>query len=220
VNLQVFLAELYKREIQLRADGDQLRCKAPAGVLTSELRSQLMERKNEILAFLRTAQTAAQQPRAIVPLQPNGARAPIFAVAGHNGDVFTYRTFALELGKDQPFFGLEPPGLLDGDSEIVPGISVRLAPGHNRDMQLVFAESSGQTFCFFSDLVPSTAHLTPTWVAAFDLYPLESIEKKIHWLGRAADEKWICGLGHDHKTDFTRVERAEGKFPNFQALHV
>jgi len=117
VNLQVFLAELYKREIQLRADGDQLRCKAPAGVLTSELRSQLMERKNEILAFLRTAQTAAQQPRAIVPLQPNGARAPIFAVAGHNGDVFTYRTFALELGKDQPFFGLEPPGLVKGDSE-------------------------------------------------------------------------------------------------------
>jgi len=117
VNLQVFLAELYKREIQLWADGDQLRCKAPAGVLTSELRNQLMERKTEILAFLRTAQTVAQQPRAIVPLQPNGARAPIFAVAGHNGDVFTYRTFALELGKDQPFFGLEPPGLVDGDSE-------------------------------------------------------------------------------------------------------
>jgi thioesterase domain-containing protein len=117
VNLQVFLAELYKREIQLWADGEQLRCKASAGVLTPELRNQLTERKNEILAFLRTAQAAAQQPRAIVPLQPNGPRAPIFAVAGHNGDVFTYRTFALELGKDQPFFGLEPPGLVDGDSK-------------------------------------------------------------------------------------------------------
>ena len=118
MNLQVFLAELYQREIQLWADGDQLRCKAPPGVLTSELRNQLMERKSEILDFLRTAQAAAQQPRAIVPLQPMGTRAPIFAVAGHNGDVFTYRTFALELGKDQPFFGLEPPGLVEGDEPL------------------------------------------------------------------------------------------------------
>src|SRR6185295_2166373 len=59
--------------------------------------------------------------------------------------------------------------LLDGDSEVIPGISVCLAPGHNRDMMLVFAKSGSQTFCFFSDLVPTIAHLTPTWVAAFDI---------------------------------------------------
>ncbi|HXF15425.1 MAG TPA: thioesterase domain-containing protein [Burkholderiales bacterium] len=117
MNLQTFLADLYDREIELWADGDRLRCKAPAGVLTTTLRNELMERKSEILAFLRTAEAAAKQPRAIVPLQPHGTRPPVFAVAGHNGDVFTYRTFAAELGNDQPFFGLEPPGLLDGDSE-------------------------------------------------------------------------------------------------------
>ena len=116
MNLQVFLEELYNREIQLWVDGDQLRCKAPAGVLTTTLRNELMERKTEILAFLRTAEASARQPRAIVPLQPNGTRPPVFGVAGHNGDVFTYRTFALELGPDQPFFGLEPPGLVEGDS--------------------------------------------------------------------------------------------------------
>ena len=110
--------------------------------------------------------------------------------------------------------------LLDGDGEIVPGVGVHLAAGHNRDMMLVTAERGGETFCFFSDLVPTTAHLTPTWVAAFDLYPLESIDTKIHWLGRAARENWICGLGHDCQTAFTRVQQVEGKFPNFQALDV
>src|SRR5262249_19999636 len=69
--------------------------------------------------------------------------------------------------------------LLDGDCEIVPGIAVSLAAGHNRDMMVVTASSGGQTFCFFSDLVPTTAHLTPTWVAAFDLYPLECIDTKM-----------------------------------------
>jgi len=107
--------------------------------------------------------------------------------------------------------------LLDDEGEVVPGVRVHLAPGHNRDMMLVTASSGGETFCFYSDLVPTTAHLTPTWVAAFDLYPLESIEMKTRWLGRAADENWICGLGHDSEIGFTRVERVEGKHPGFQA---
>jgi len=55
-------------------------------------------------------------PRAIVPLQPHGEHTPVFAVGGHNGDVFCYRVFARHLGDDQPLYGLEPPGL-DGQSE-------------------------------------------------------------------------------------------------------
>ncbi len=116
MNLQPFLADLHERKIQLWADGDRLRCKAPAGVLTAGLRDQLMQRKSEILALLRSAEAVARQPRAVVPLQPRGKRTPVFAVPGHYGDVFGYRALALRLGEDQPFFGLEPPGL-DGASE-------------------------------------------------------------------------------------------------------
>jgi thioesterase domain-containing protein len=115
VNLQPFLAELHRRDVRLTVDGDRLRCKAPAGVLTAGLRDQLKERKSEILALLRSAQAVALQPQAVVPLQPRGKRTPVFAVPGHYGDVFGYRALALRLGDDQPFFGLEPPGL-DGAS--------------------------------------------------------------------------------------------------------
>lgn len=115
MNLEPFLADLYSRDIQLWADGERLRCKAPAGVLTPGLRDELRQRKSEILALLRTAEAVAQQPRAVVPLQPLGDRVPVFAVPGHYGDVFGYRAFARRLGDRQPFFGLEPPGL-DGAS--------------------------------------------------------------------------------------------------------
>ena len=111
-----FLAVLRDRDIQVWTEGDRLRCSAPAGTLTAELRRELGERKNEILKFLRSAQLLTQQQRAIVPLQPRGTRTPVFAVAGHNGDVFCYRALAQHLGEDQPFFGLQPPGL-DGHSE-------------------------------------------------------------------------------------------------------
>ncbi len=105
---------LRDRDIQVCADGDRLRCNAPAGALTPELRHELRQRKKDILEFLRSAEALAQQQRAIVPLQPHGSATPVFAVAGHNGDVFCFRALARHLGEDQPFFGLQPPGL-DGN---------------------------------------------------------------------------------------------------------
>lgn len=95
--------------------------------------------------------------------------------------------------------------LVDDGAQIVPGIHMHSAPGHNRGMMIVTAESRGQTFCFLSDMVPSAAHLQPTWVPAFDLYPLESIETKTRWLTRAVQENWLCGFGHDHEISFANI---------------
>ena len=111
-----FLAELSSRDIKLSADGERLRCNAPAGALTPELRDELRQRKRQIIEFLRTAEAIARQQEAIVPMQPRGTRIPVFAAGGHNGDVFAFRDLVRHLGADQPFFGLQPPGL-DGRSE-------------------------------------------------------------------------------------------------------
>lgn len=116
MSVAAFLAELRTRDMDVWAEGDQLRCNAPAGALTPELRDHLRQRKGEILEFLRGAEAMARQQRAIVPLQPRGIRPPVFAIGGHNGDVFCYRALAQYLGADQPFFGLQPPGL-DGETE-------------------------------------------------------------------------------------------------------
>ncbi len=116
MKVQSFLATLRDRDIQVWAEGDRLRCNAPAGTLSPDLREELRQRKAEILEFLRTAGSLARQQRAIVPLQRSGTRPPIFAFGGHNGDVFCFRALAQHLGEDQPFFGLEPPGL-DGVGE-------------------------------------------------------------------------------------------------------
>jgi glyoxylase-like metal-dependent hydrolase (beta-lactamase superfamily II) len=89
--------------------------------------------------------------------------------------------------------------------EVAPGIRMHRAPGHTRDMMVVSAESRGQTFCFLSDLVPSTAHLPPTWVMAFDLYPLETIDSRTHWLTGAVEGNWLCAFAHDPETAFTRI---------------
>jgi glyoxylase-like metal-dependent hydrolase (beta-lactamase superfamily II) len=102
--------------------------------------------------------------------------------------------------------------LLDGDAEIAPSVRVQVMPGHNRDMMVVFVRSGGETWCHVADLAPYAAHLPPTWVAAFDLFPLETIESKTELFGRAAAEGWWCSFGHDPKVSFARIAGRDGKF--------
>ena len=116
MSVAALLAELRSRDLEIWADGDQLRCSAPAGALTPEVREHLRVRKHDILEFLRSAAALARQQRAIVPLQPSGSRLPVYAVPGHSGDVFCYRALVEHLGADQPLFGLQPPGV-DGQAE-------------------------------------------------------------------------------------------------------
>lgn len=52
MNLNELLAELFDRGVKLWADGDQLRIRAPKGVLTPELRDSLGEQKAELLLLL------------------------------------------------------------------------------------------------------------------------------------------------------------------------
>ena len=49
----------------------------------------------------------SRQADGIVPMQPRGTRIPIYAVPGHNADVFAFLDLARRLGEDQPFFGLQ-----------------------------------------------------------------------------------------------------------------
>jgi len=86
-----FLAELRRRDIRVWTDCDWLRCNAPASVLTLELRDQLKRRKSEILEFC---------------VRPGRwMRTSVFAVGGHNDEVFRYRVLVQHLDEDQPFFG-------------------------------------------------------------------------------------------------------------------
>jgi glyoxylase-like metal-dependent hydrolase (beta-lactamase superfamily II) len=99
--------------------------------------------------------------------------------------------------------------LLDGDQEIVPGVSVKVYPGHTRDLQAVLIRSGKQTACFVSDLVPTTWHLDLTWVMAYDLFPLETIESRKRFYEAALHEDWLVIFTHDPTTPFARLEKSE-----------
>lgn len=102
--------------------------------------------------------------------------------------------------------------LLTGDHEILPGISVQVFPGHTRDMQAVVITSGGQTACYVSDLIPTTAHIPITWGMGFDLYPLDVIDSRKRYYEKAVPEKWLTVFTHDAITPWAYIQRsANGK---------
>ena len=59
-------------------------------------------------------------------------------------------------------------------------------------------DSGGRRACYVSDLIPTSAHLEPTWVMGYDLDPLMSIEQRKRFLSRAIPEQWLVLFTHDH----------------------
>jgi len=104
--------------------------------------------------------------------------------------------------------------LLKGDQEIVPGISVKVFPGHTANMQAVIVRGGGdgsiaKTACYISDLIPTTAHIDLAWGMAFDLYPLQTIESKKQYYAQSVPAKWLTVFTHDPKTPWAYVEKDE-----------
>jgi glyoxylase-like metal-dependent hydrolase (beta-lactamase superfamily II) len=99
--------------------------------------------------------------------------------------------------------------LLRGDQEIVPGVSVKVFPGHTETMQAIILQSGGKTACYISDLIPTTAHLDLTWGMAFDLFPAQTIESKKKYYARAIPEKWLTMFTHDPQVPWAYVENDE-----------
>jgi glyoxylase-like metal-dependent hydrolase (beta-lactamase superfamily II) len=102
-----------------------------------------------------------------------------------------------------------------GNTEIVPGVSVEVFPGHTAQMMAVMLDSGGRRACYISDLVPTSAHLDVTWVMGYDLDPLTCIEQRKRFLSRAIPERWLVLFTHDHHHPMGYVEwGAKGK-PEF-----
>lgn len=87
--------------------------------------------------------------------------------------------------------------LLEGEREIVPGVTVIPAPGHTPAMQCVKLEGGGKTAIFLADLIPTTAHLPLAWIMGFDLFPLTTLENKKKWLPQIARNGWLALFAHD-----------------------
>ncbi|MBY0358145.1 MAG: MBL fold metallo-hydrolase [Candidatus Obscuribacterales bacterium] len=149
-------------------------------------------------------------------LVPTFPKAKYYAQKGELEFAFQANARARASYRPDDFLPLQEHGVLqlvDGDSEILPGVSVRLTGGHTSHHQVVTFESEGKKGVYFADIIPTKSHLTPPWVMGYDHYPLASCDIKSEYLAKAARENWLVVFDHEPGVPWGHViQTAEGKF--------
>jgi glyoxylase-like metal-dependent hydrolase (beta-lactamase superfamily II) len=96
--------------------------------------------------------------------------------------------------------------LIDGISELMPGVEVLPQHGHTFGMQCVKIATEEATWVHMADLIPTTSHLRDAYVMGYDLQPLVTVEEKRALLYHAAREGWRLVYEHDPLTAWSHVE--------------
>jgi glyoxylase-like metal-dependent hydrolase (beta-lactamase superfamily II) len=103
--------------------------------------------------------------------------------------------------------------LVDGNAEILPGVHARVCSGHTPGMQLIHlkAVEGDEELIFAADLVPSAAHLSPTWVMGYDLNPLLALSEKLALYEEISDKNCWLFFEHDPNVAFGKVSKRAQK---------
>jgi glyoxylase-like metal-dependent hydrolase (beta-lactamase superfamily II) len=116
---------------------------------------------------------------------------------------------------------LEAAGALvfmDGNTEVLPGVSVHLTGGHTTHHQVVVFESKGNKGVYFADIIPTKSHIPPPWVMGYDHYPLASCDFKSEWLAKAARENWLVVFDHEIEVPWGHVHCGDKDKFTWEAL--
>ncbi len=100
--------------------------------------------------------------------------------------------------------------LLDGDSEVVPGVRTVVADGHARGHQIVLVEMGSERIAYVADLIPTPYPLGLTHISAYDQDPNKTLASKRDVVNMALDGGWLLIFGHGHEDRAGYVERRNG----------
>jgi len=97
--------------------------------------------------------------------------------------------------------------LIDGETEVAPGVRAVPVGGHTTHHQMVVVESGGETLVVPTDLLPTASHLPLPFVMGYDLFPVATLEAKRQLLHAAVERGWRILFYHDARTPVGRVRR-------------
>jgi glyoxylase-like metal-dependent hydrolase (beta-lactamase superfamily II) len=107
---------------------------------------------------------------------------------------------------------------VQGEVELVAGVSVLRTGGHTRGSQAVLlgaqnggarAEDPQEHGIFWGDLIPTRWQIPVRWTSAYDDYPIAAVETRNELVQRAAAEAWWCYFSHDPGDLPVQIEATE-----------
>jgi len=99
--------------------------------------------------------------------------------------------------------------LVENETEILPGISIRLFFGHTEGQAIPMIKCGDKTVVYMADLLPSAAHIPLPYVMSYDTRPLITLEEKEIFMKEAAENGYILFLEHDINNECCTVQLTE-----------
>jgi glyoxylase-like metal-dependent hydrolase (beta-lactamase superfamily II) len=110
---------------------------------------------------------------------------------------------------DDDFKPLEEKGLLeilDGDYEVIPGITVKVVKGPADGHQIVLVERGSEKIAYVSDLIPTPYHLPLSYIPALHEHPNDTLSEKRAFLNMAVEGGWLIIFphGNEHRSGYVQ----------------
>jgi glyoxylase-like metal-dependent hydrolase (beta-lactamase superfamily II) len=108
-----------------------------------------------------------------------------------------------------PMFESEQLMFIEKETELYPGINLRLYNGHTVGQIIPFINTGEKTVVFMADLIPSTAHIPLVWNMAYDVRPMDMLKEKEDFLNEAAEKNYTLFFQHDLYNECATVQQTE-----------
>lgn len=100
--------------------------------------------------------------------------------------------------------------LLDGDSDLAPGVRIVVTPGHTPGHMSVLLDSEGETGIQLADMATYALHFERLgWMTAYDVEPLVTLETKRRWQAWALENDALLFFPHDPQRPAGRLRQDE-----------
>ena len=110
--------------------------------------------------------------------------------------------------------------LIESDTNLCPGIDLRLFDGHTPGQIAPYITTPERTYVFAGDVIPLAASVSPLWISAYDTCPVVSYNEKVRMLEEATLKKQAIIYCHDAYTQCTTVKKVQDFFKTDQKVSL
>ena len=122
-----------------------------------------------------------------------------------------------------PLYQMGKIHFIEKEGAFCKGVDIRMFHGHTDGLIVPIIDYYGQKVVYIADFIPTSAHISTSWVCGYDTRPLVSMHEKQLFLKETIANKYIYFFEHDLYTECCSLKesekgiRADEKF-NFSTL--
>ena len=98
---------------------------------------------------------------------------------------------------------------IENEGLLFPNVSIKFFHGHTDGQVIPFINYKGKTIVYMADLMPAVAHVSLSWIMAYDMHPLITFQEKQDFLEEALQNDYILFFEHDIYQECCNLQQTE-----------